>query len=66
MKSTSPATKRARRKFSWIVSSKPCCRPGSLDVGGSPEFRIRKVKEDVGGTAFADYVWKPVVLVWWK
>lgn len=36
---------------------------GSLDVGGSPEFRIRKDKEDGGGTAFADYVWKPVVLV---
>ena len=36
---------------------------GSLDVGGSPEFRIRKDKEDGGGTAFADYVWKPVVLI---
>ncbi len=36
---------------------------GSLDVGGQPEFRIRKDKEDGGGTAFADYVWKPVVLV---
>ncbi|HEV7298639.1 MAG TPA: type IIL restriction-modification enzyme MmeI [Tepidisphaeraceae bacterium] len=36
---------------------------GSLDVGGSPEMRIRKAKEDGGGTAFADYVWKPVVLI---
>jgi hypothetical protein len=36
---------------------------GSLDVGGSPEFRIRKADEDGGGTAFADYVWKPVVLI---
>ncbi len=36
---------------------------GSLDVGGSPEFRIRKSNEDGGGTAFADYVWKPVVLI---
>ncbi len=27
------------------------------------EYRIRKAKEDVGGTAFADYVWKPVVLI---
>ncbi len=36
---------------------------GSLDVGGSPEFRIRKDQEDGGGTAFADYVWKPVVLI---
>ena len=36
---------------------------GSLDVGGQPEFRIRKAKEDGGGTAFADYVWKPVVLI---
>ncbi len=36
---------------------------GCLDVGGSTEFRIRKDREDGGGTAFADYVWKPVVLV---
>ena len=36
---------------------------GSLDVGGSPEFRIRKSDEYGGGTAFADYVWKPVVLI---
>jgi hypothetical protein len=36
---------------------------GSLDVGGTAEFRIRKADEDGGGTAFADYVWKPVVLV---
>ena len=36
---------------------------GSLDVGGTPEFRIRKDKDDGGGTAFADYVWKPVVLI---
>lgn len=36
---------------------------GSLEVGGQPEFRVRKAKEDGGGTAFADYVWKPVVLI---
>ena len=36
---------------------------GSLDVGGQPEYRIRKAKEDGGGTAFAVYVWKPVVLI---
>jgi len=36
---------------------------GCLDVGGTTEFRIRKADEDGGGTAFADYVWKPVVLV---
>lgn len=36
---------------------------GSLDVGGAPEFRIRKASEDGGGTSFADYVWKPVVLI---
>ncbi len=36
---------------------------GCLDVGGTPEFRIRKAREDGGGTAFADYVWKPHVLV---
>jgi hypothetical protein len=38
-------------------------QPGSLDVGGEPEFRIRKATEDGGGTSFADYVWKPVVLI---
>ena len=32
---------------------------GSLDVGGSPEFRVLKSAEDGGGTSFADYVWKP-------
>jgi hypothetical protein len=36
---------------------------GCLEVGGKPEFRIRKAREDGGGTAFADYVWKPVVLI---
>ena len=36
---------------------------GLLEVGGTAEFRIRKAKEDGGGTAFADYVWKPLVLV---
>jgi len=36
---------------------------GCLDVGGTPEFRVRKSKEDGGGTAFADFVWKPVVLI---
>jgi hypothetical protein len=38
-------------------------QPGLLEVGGKPEFRIRKAKEDGGGTAFADYVWKPHVLI---
>lgn len=38
-------------------------QPGCLDVGGTTEFRIRKDREDGGGTAFADYVWKPVVLI---
>jgi len=36
---------------------------GCLDVGGKTEFRIRKANEDGGGTAFADYVWKPIVLI---
>ncbi len=36
---------------------------GCLDVGGRPEWRIRKGKEEGGGTAFADYVWKPLVLI---
>ncbi|MCU0784278.1 MAG: class I SAM-dependent DNA methyltransferase [Verrucomicrobia bacterium] len=38
-------------------------QPGSLDVGGTAEFRVRKADEDGGGTAFADYVWKPIVLI---
>ena len=37
--------------------------PGSLDVGGEAECRVRKAGEDGGGTSFADYVWKPVVLI---
>jgi hypothetical protein len=35
---------------------------GVLETGKA-EFRIRKSKEDGGGTAFADFVWKPVVLI---
>ena len=31
-------------------------QPGSLDAGGTAEFRIRKATEDGGGTAFADFV----------
>jgi hypothetical protein len=27
---------------------------GVLDVGGQTEYRVRKAKEDGGGTAFAD------------
>src|SRR2546425_11629651 len=38
-------------------------QPGLLEIGGQPEFRIRKSTEDGGGTAFADFVWKPIVLV---
>ncbi len=41
-------------------------QPGILDVGGSPEFRVRKAREDGAGVSFADYVWKPVVLVQMK
>ena len=37
---------------------------GSLSVdGGTPECRLRKDTDSGGGTAFADYVWKPVVLI---
>src|SRR3972149_5026542 len=36
---------------------------GPLDVGGTPEFRVRKGRESGGGVAFADYVWKPFVLI---
>jgi len=37
--------------------------PGCLDIGGETEIRIRKASEDGGGTAFADYVWRPHVLI---
>ena len=30
---------------------------------GTAETRIRKASEGCGGTSFADYVWKPVVLI---
>ncbi len=36
---------------------------GCLEVGGTPEFRVRKAAEAGGGTSFADYVWKPIVLI---
>lgn len=36
---------------------------GLLEAGGTAEFRIRKTKQDGGGTAFADCVWKPHVLI---
>ena len=36
---------------------------GCLDVGGTPEYRVKKSIEDGGGTSFADYVWKPHVLI---
>lgn len=36
---------------------------GLLDVGGKPEFRIKKAVEDGHGTSFADFVWKPIVLI---
>ncbi len=38
-------------------------QPGILDVGGKPEFRVKPQTDDDGGTRFADYVWKPVVLI---
>ncbi|MCC6908622.1 MAG: class I SAM-dependent DNA methyltransferase [Phycisphaerales bacterium] len=36
---------------------------GLLEVGGTPEFRIRQKTDDHSGVTFADYVWKPVVLI---
>ncbi len=38
-------------------------QPGCLDVGGNGRIPHPKADEDGGGTAFADYVWKPVVLI---
>ena len=38
-------------------------QPGCLDVSGTAECRVKKAAEDGGGTAFADYVWKPIVLI---
>lgn len=36
---------------------------GARDVGGTFEYRVKKGPEDGGGTSFADYVWKPTVLI---
>jgi hypothetical protein len=36
---------------------------GSKEVGGVFEERIKKSAEDGGGTSFADFVWKPLVLI---
>ena len=36
---------------------------GAKDIGGVFEERIKKSAEDGGGTSFADFVWKPVVLI---
>ena len=38
-------------------------QPGLLEVGGQAEYRVKRAKDSGGGTGFADYVWKPVVLV---
>jgi len=36
---------------------------GARDVGGTFEERIRQLFDDKKKTSFADYVWKPVVLI---
>ncbi|QDV77058.1 hypothetical protein K2D_06450 [Planctomycetes bacterium K2D] len=36
---------------------------GLLECGATAEFRIKKSEEDGGGTSFADFVWKPIVLI---
>jgi hypothetical protein len=36
---------------------------GVKEVGGVLEERIKKSAEDGGGTSFADFVWKPLVLI---
>ena len=55
--------KRARRRYSRSSVPARFSQKGSLDVGGTAEMRIRKSSEDGGGTSFADYVWKPIVLI---
>lgn len=36
---------------------------GALEAGGETEYRVRKSSADGGSTSFADFVWKPVVLI---
>lgn len=36
---------------------------GLKESGGTAEFRIKRSAEDGGGTSFADFVWKPLVLI---
>jgi hypothetical protein len=38
-------------------------QPGARDVGGTFEHRVKRSAESGGGTTFADYVWKPLVLI---
>jgi hypothetical protein len=55
--------RRKRPRPDLSGSSLPGLWPtGVLDVGGQIQFHLRKAPEDGGGTAIADYVWKPVVL----
>ena len=58
-----PGTRRGRRDIYLDRLFRAFGQPGCLEVGGQAEFRVRKAAEDGGGVAFADYVWKPVVLV---
>ncbi len=38
-------------------------RPGAREVGGTFEERVKKRAGEGKGVSFADYVWKPVVLI---
>lgn len=43
--------------------SRAFCPPGCLDVGGTAGYRLRRDREDGGGTALAGLVWNPVLVV---
>ena len=59
---TSPATKKARPRSSSTACSRPSARGRQ---GGRRHARNagQQGRQDGGGTAFADLVWKPVVLI---
>jgi hypothetical protein len=51
----------AQAFIDWLI--KAFGQPGARDVGGTFEHRVKRSADSGGGTTFADYVWKPLVLI---
>ena len=55
LQSSRPLWERVRvRAIDWLFQA--FGQKGLLEVGGTADFRIRKAKEDGGGTAFAEWI----------